>query len=106
MLLMVTQRTLVCINLKGQRQVKNPLQGNPSTEILRLRSARAEFLEFYPNRPKEHLAQRSLIPKFIFNLLPVPDRRPTSFYSSPNEASFIYNIALTIVSLIHVSFNA
>jgi hypothetical protein len=47
--------------------------------VLSWRSAGADILEFNPARPEAH------------QMLPEPERSPTSFHSSPNEARSIYN---------------
>jgi hypothetical protein len=57
----------------------------------------ANILEFYLVRPEQHLA---LAPKVYRQMLPVPHRSPTFFYSSPNEARFVHNLICPDCSII------
>jgi 3-hydroxyacyl-CoA dehydrogenase len=63
------------------------------------RPTRAEILKFNPARPEDHFARH---PSLSSDMLPIPERSPTSVNSSP-----IYlRSALTIVSIIRVYFDA
>jgi hypothetical protein len=62
--------------------------------------------EFYPARPEDHLARPNLSPKFIFKYTIRTPPKPDFLLFQPEWSPIYLQSALTIVSLIHVSFNA